>query len=158
MGVFHHLLLHLAVLPQVAGGVPPAHASTVACARTASVATPAPAPRASRGRTAPSVRHCCQDTGLDPPQRGVNMHYFLMLFQLRCSTYVSLPMLSHSSQCYPTACLMVIRYYYIRPDLHVHLRQVLVLSPEVSISAQQGPSLRSPGEQHLFHRSHQEPR
>lgn len=53
---------------------------------------------------------------------------------------------------------MVIRYYYIRPDLHVHLHQVLVPNPEVSISAQQGPSLQPPGEQHLLHRSHQEPR
>lgn len=86
VGVFHHLPLHLAVLPQMAGGALPAHASTVACVRTASVTTPAPAPRASRGRTAPLVRHHCQDTGLDPPQRGVNTHYFLMLLQLRCST------------------------------------------------------------------------
>lgn len=43
---------------QVAGGAPRAPASTTACVRTASVATPAPVPRATRERTVLSVRHC----------------------------------------------------------------------------------------------------
>jgi len=43
--------------PQVAGGARRAPASTTGCARTASAATPAPAPRATRERTVLSVRH-----------------------------------------------------------------------------------------------------
>lgn len=42
---------------QVAGGAPQAPASTTACVRTASVATPAPVLRATRERTVLSVRH-----------------------------------------------------------------------------------------------------